>query len=115
MSKVQVKKQLIAKPTIKKPLTKVSFENGFHFYSSIGNYSGITVTNLNEFVSKLKIVPVESVKFHFHRKDFENWIKYTIKDGQLAEKISRTKAEQPAEDLRKEILKTIETSISSVL
>jgi hypothetical protein len=115
MSKVQVKKQLIAKPTSKKPLTTVSFENGFHFCTNIGNYAGITATNLNEFASKLKIVPVESVRFHFQRKDFENWIRYTIKDAALAERISRTKAEQSTEDLRKEILKTVETSISFTL
>jgi Family of unknown function (DUF5752) len=115
MSKVQVKKKLTTKPNSIKPLTIVSFENGFHFFTNIGNYTGITATNLNEFVLKLKIVPVESVKFHFQRKDFENWIRYTIKDVELAEKISRTKEEQSTEDLRKETLKTVETSISSAL
>ena len=115
MSKFQVNKQLTIKPTSKKPLATVSFENGFHFCTNIGNYAGITATSLNEFVSKLKIVPVESVKFHFQRKDFENWIRYTIKDVALAERIGKTKAEQSPEDLRKEILKTVEASISSTL
>ena len=115
MSKVQVNKQLTIKPTSKKPLATVSFENGFHFCTNIGNYAGITATNLNEFASKLKIAPAESVKFHFQRKDFENWIRYTIKDVTLAERISRTKAEQSPEEMRKEILKTVETSISSAL
>jgi hypothetical protein len=102
--KIQLKKQLIAKP-----LTTVSFENGFHFYTAIGNYTGITATNLSEFAAKLRIVPPEAIAFHFQRKDFESWVKYTIKDAALAERISRTKGEQPAEDLRKEILRTIET------
>ena len=91
--KVQVKTQLIAKPTGAKPLTTVPFENGFHFYTAIGNYTGITATNLCEFARKLQIVPIESITFHFQRKDFENWIKYTIKDVALAERIGRTKGE----------------------
>jgi len=107
--KVQVKKQLIAKPTSAKPPTTVPFENGFHFYTAIGSYTGITATNLSEFAAKLQLVPKESVTFHFQRKDFENWIKYTIKDVALAERISRTKGEQSTEDLRKEILRTVET------
>ncbi len=115
MSKVHVKKQLITKPTNIKPITTVSFENGFHFCTNVGNYTGITATNLSEFDSKLKIIPAESIKFHFQRKDFEKWIKYAIKDAALAERISTIKEEQSTEDLRKEILKTVETSISYTL
>ena len=39
-------------------------------------------------------------------------VKYTIRDVALAERISRIKEEQSMEELRKEMLKTIETSIS---
>jgi hypothetical protein len=113
--KVQVKTQLIAKPTSAKPLATVPFESGFHFYIANGNYTGITATNLNEFAAKLQIIPNESIAFHFQRKDFENWIRYTIKDVALAERISRTKAEQSTEDLRKEILRTVEKSTSCAL
>ena len=113
--KVQVKKQLVAKPTSGKPLTTVPFENGFHFYTAIGNYTGITATNLSEFASKLQLVPTESITFHFRRKDFENWIKFTIKDVALAERLSRTKGEQSTEDLRKEILGTVEKYTSCAL
>jgi len=113
--KVQVKNQLIAKPISAKPLATVPFENGFHFYTAMNNYTGITAINLNEFAAKLQIIPNESVEFHFQRKDFENWIRYTIKDSALAEKISRTKAEQSTESLRKEILRTVEKSTSCAL
>jgi alpha-amylase len=108
--KVQVKNQLIAKPASTKPLATVPFEKGFHFYTTMGNYTGITATNLNEFAAKLQIIPNESIAFHFQRKDFENWIRYTIKDVALAEKISKTKAEQSTENLRKEIFRTVEKS-----
>ncbi len=107
--KVQVKKQLIAKPISAKPLATVSFENGFHFYTAIGNYTGITATNLSEFAAKLLIIPKESITFHSQRKDFQKWIEYTIKDATLAERINKVNGEQSAEDLRKEILSTVET------
>jgi Family of unknown function (DUF5752) len=113
--KVKVKKQLIAKPTSVKPVTTVPFENGFHFYTAVGNYTGITAINLSEFAAKLQLVPMESIAFHFQRKDFENWIRFTIKDVALAEKISRTNVEQSMEDLRNEILRTVETSTPCAL
>jgi hypothetical protein len=113
--KVQVKTQLIAKPTIVKPLMTVPFENGFHFYTAIGNYTGITATNLHEFDAKLQIIPKESIAFHFQRKDFQKWIEYTIKDAVLSERISRLNGEQSVEDLRKEILRTVETCTSYAL
>ena len=113
--KTQIKKQLIAKPTTVKPLRTVPFENGFHFYTAIGNYTGITATNLNEFAAKLKTIPTESITFHFQRKDYQNWIQYTIKEAELAERINRAKGEQSAEDLRKEILRILETRTARAL
>ena len=95
------------KPTNAKPLRTVPFENGFHFYTDIGKYTGITATSLSEFALKLQVIPEESVIFHFQRKDFQNWIKYTIKDAALAHRINNTKREQNAEDLRKEILRIV--------
>jgi hypothetical protein len=106
--KNQVKNQSILKPTVVKPLRTVPFESGFHFYTAIGNYTGITATNLSEFAATLKTIPTESITFHFQRKDFQKWIQYTIKDAALAERISRIKGEQPAEGMRKEILSTVE-------
>jgi hypothetical protein len=123
--KTQVKRRLSAKPksvkltyvkpTNVKPLRTVPFENGFHFYTDIGRYTGITATSLSEFASKLQVIPKESVKFHFQRKDFQNWIKYTIKDAALAQRINNTKREQNAEDLRKELVTTIEARTSQAI
>jgi hypothetical protein len=102
------------KPTTLKPLRTVPFENGFHFYTAIGNYTGITATNLSEFDAKLQTIPKESIKFHFQRKDFQKWIQYTIKDAALAERISRIEGEQTAEGLRKEILRTVEAVLRHI-
>jgi len=116
--KTQVKKQTILKPTILKPTTlkhtivkplrTVPFENGFHFYTAIGKYTGITATNLSEFATKLQTIPIVSIKFHFKRQDFQNWIKYTLKDAALAERISRLREGESTEGLRKGILRTVE-------
>ena len=105
--KVQVKKQLLVKPTIVKSLRTVPFESGFQFYTAIGSYTGITATNLNEFAAKLQIIPIESIAFHFQRKDFQHWIKDTIKDTELAEQMNGIKGGLSSEDLRKEILSTV--------
>ena len=104
-----------AKPTIVKALRIVPFENGFHFYTDIGKYTGITATSLSEFALKLRVIPEESVMFHFQRKDFQNWIKYTLKDAALTQRINNTKQEQNAEELRKELVATIESRASRAI
>jgi len=124
--KPTVLKPTNVKPTIVKstnvnstnvnPLRKVPFENGFHFYTDIGKHTGITATSLSEFALKLQVIPKESVVFHFRRKDFQNWIKYAIKDAALAQRINNLKLEQTAEDLRKELIATVKAiTIQSIL
>ena len=107
MKKFQVKNKLVAKTASASSLRTVPFESGFQFYTAIGNYTGITATSLSEFAVKLQTIPIESVTFHFQRKDFQKWIKDTIKDTELAEQMSRIKQGLSAEGLRKEILSTV--------
>ena len=70
----------------------------------MGSYTGTGATNLDELAAKLQMILAESVMFHFQRNDFQKWIKDTIGDGELAEKIEIIKEEQSEEDLRREIL-----------
>jgi len=107
-------KPTTVKPTIVKPLRTVPFESGFHFYTAMGNYTGITATNLSEFATKLKTIPMKSILFHFRRKDFQRWIEHTVDDAALAERIGRIEGEQSAEGLRKEILKNVEAVLIHV-
>jgi hypothetical protein len=100
------------KPTNVKALRTVPFEKGFHFYTSLGHYTGITATSLSEFSAKLQTIPTESVTFHSQRKDFQKWMRYTIKDATLAEKMGKTKPARSAEDLRKEILGIVKAHIT---
>jgi plasmid replication initiation protein len=107
--------KLVSQSTLAAKLfNTVPFDSGFHFFTAIRNYTGITATNLSEFEAKLQIIPEESVKFHFQRKDFEKWIKDTIKDVELGEKIDRIREAQSTEDLREEILRITQERISEL-
>ena len=106
--KAVLKKQVVAKPENAKFLSSVPFESGFRFFTAVGNYTGITAINLDEFTTKLQIVPAESVQFHFERRDFQKWIKGTIKDLELAERINGIVQEPFTENLRKEILRIMQ-------
>ena len=110
VTKIRTKKPLGVKPISKTSLRTVPFESGFQFYTAIGNYTGITATSLNEFAAKLQTIPLESITFHFQRKDFQKWIENTIEDTELAEKMDGINNGLSAEDLRKEILSTVQTS-----
>jgi alpha-amylase len=100
-----------------KLLRSVPYESGFHFYTGIGNYTGVTATSLFEFVEKLQLVPVESVVFHFKRGDFQKWIKNTLGDDETATKIEQLKkwsSWSSEENLRKDILKAVEKRLSEL-
>jgi len=95
-------------------LRAVSCNKGLHFYTVSGNYTGETATSLVYFGAILQVIGVESVNFHFKRGDFQNWSKDIIGDVELAEKIDRIELELIGENLRKELLGTVETCISEL-
>ncbi|MGA2683231.1 MAG: DUF5752 family protein [Candidatus Bathyarchaeia archaeon] len=90
------------------------YERGFHFFTAMGRYTGETATSMDSFVEKLQVIDADSIGFHFPRKDFQNWIRDVIKDEELAEAIDRIKEEQSNEDLRKEVVKTIQTHLTEL-
>jgi alpha-amylase len=118
LSKINAsKKPISAAAQPAKLLRSVPYESGFHFYTGIGNYTGVTATSLFEFVEKLQIVPVESVVFHFQRGDFQKWIKNTLGDEETAAKIEQLKkwsSWSSEETLRKDILKAVEKRLSEL-
>jgi hypothetical protein len=95
-------------------LRTVPYDKGFHFYTATGNYTGETATSLVNFAAKLQVIGVESVNFHSKRRDFQNWIRDVVGDAKLAEKIDQIEPELTGEDLRKELLKTVQTRISEL-
>lgn len=118
MSEIDATKKLSSAVTPpEKALRSVPYENGFHFYTGIGNYTGVTATSLFEFVEKLQIVPVESVIFHFQRGDFQKWIKNTLGDDEAATQIEQLKkwsSWSSDETLRKDLLKAVEKRLAQL-
>ncbi|HTY74797.1 MAG TPA: DUF5752 family protein [Candidatus Nanoarchaeia archaeon] len=98
-------------------LLNVTFEKGFHFHIALGKYTGITANSLGEFADKLQIVPVESVVFHFHRDDFQKWIRNVIGDEVLARRLDQLRtwpSWSSDENLRKELVKTVKKRLDDL-
>ena len=92
-------------------LRVVPYSRGFHFFKSIGNYTGETATSLFSLVEMLKVVDLESVEFHFRRRDFARWVREVIGDDALAERLNGVSAGLPSEDLRRALVKTVQARI----
>jgi hypothetical protein len=64
-------------------------EKAFYFFTSIGNYTGVSASSLKEFMEKINEVNVKSLEFHLNRGDFEKWINEVLQDEELAAEIRR--------------------------
>jgi hypothetical protein len=108
------KKQPIEKQKNLNLLNTVQIENGFHFFTELGKFTGITATSTMEFAEKLQTVPIQSVTFHFQRQDFQKWFKNTIGDEELATRINQIKAGFQDENLRKALSTTVQNRITEL-
>jgi hypothetical protein len=108
------KKQTVEKRKNLNLLKTMPFENGFHFFTEHGKYTGITAIGTIEFAEKLQIIPVQSVMFHFQRQDFQTWFRNTIGDEELAKRIDQIRALPSDENLRKELFKTVHARIAEL-
>ena len=108
------KEHYISNLKIVKILITVPHDKGFYFYTDIGRNTGETATNLVTFAQRLETINADSIKFHFQRKDYQNWIRTTVGDDVLAERINHVSRQLPVEDLRKELVKTVETRIAQL-
>jgi hypothetical protein len=80
-------------------------EKAFYFFTSIGNYTGVSASSLKEFMEKLNEVNVKSLEFHLGRGDFERWISEVLQDAELAGEVKRLeKFNLVGESLRSELL-----------
>jgi hypothetical protein len=64
-------------------------EKAFYFFTSIGNYTGVSASSLKEFMEKINEVSVKSLEFHVYRGDFEKWINEVLQDEELAAEIRK--------------------------
>ncbi len=98
----------------KNPLRVVPDAKGFHFYTGVGDYCGVSVHSLEEFADALQYVCSEAIVFHFERGDFQNWIRYVIGDAELAQVLDNIKMCErhlAAESCRKEIVERVNIRI----
>ena len=108
------KEQDISDSKIVKILSTVPHDKGFHFFTDLGCNTGETATSLETFAQKLAKINADSVKFHFQRKDFQNWIQTTVGDGVLAERLNHISGQLPVEDLRSELVKSVQKRLSQL-
>ena len=104
-------KPAITKSTAEKILATVPYVNGFHFFTSIGQYTGETAISLMIFARKVELIPIESIDFHFKRADFQKWIADIIGDNELATAIGHIEKELTGEVLRRRILEIINARV----
>jgi hypothetical protein len=98
----------------KGPLRIIQHAKGFHFYTAVGDYCGVSVHSLEEFADALQYVCSEAIVFHFERGDFQNWIRDVIGDNELAKKIDDIKTcarHLAAESCRKEIMDRVNVRV----
>jgi len=107
-------KLAISKSTAEKILAPVPYANGFHFFTSVGQYTGETAVSLATFAKEVEVTPIESIDFHFKRADFQKWISETVGDAELATAIGHIEKELNGEPLRRKILKIVNERVSEL-
>ena len=108
------KEQNISDSKIIKILSTMPHDKGFHFFTDLDHNTGETANSLETFTQKLETINANSITFHFQRKDFQNWIKTTVGDDVLAERINHINGQLPVEDLRNELVKIVKNRISQL-
>lgn len=91
-------------------LRAVGNEQAFYFYEAIGKPTGESARSLSDFLGKARSVRLETLLFHLHRKDFQNWIEKTLGDQGLAQRIDRIPRSNN-DNTRKRICRSIENRI----
>jgi alpha-amylase len=103
------------KHVAKRILRKLPANKGFKFFYKASKPTSLKAQSLKEFYSTLKKVNLKSVRFHTERGDFEKWIRWTIGDSKLADRLAMaTKIKRADENLRKRILDLVEQRIKEL-
>ncbi len=100
--------------TAQKILRPLSYIEGFHFFLPNGMYTGETAISLFTFSKEIESIDPESVRYHFQRNDFQNWIKSTLGDEELAERINKLELHTSDDNLRRELIELIEQRLKEL-
>jgi len=97
-------------------LRDLSVEQGFHFYEEIGKPTGQVATSLLDFCNKLASSQSPqlqaSLVFHMKRGDFAAWIKESVGDSELAEKIGKISPDE--HNLAQKLRQTVDNRINQL-
>lgn len=111
------KRSVSSKELASKILRSVPESQEFHFYLEIGKPTGQTAVSLTDFVEKLAAVNVQSINFHYSRKDFQKWIREVFGDAELAlrlGRIGRVRMGISGEALRSEITRAVKLRLNEL-
>lgn len=97
-----------------KILSPVPYDRGFHFFMPSGVYTGETAVSLCHFLRDMEHEDIESIRFHLSRADFQKWIRGTLGDEELAQKIDQINPKLPEQALRKQIADEVQKRISQL-
>ena len=115
MSNAHMRKKIkVNTKLVKKILRTIPQNEAFYFFTGIREYTGEYATSLDNCCTKIRLVDLKSVLFHFDRQDFEKWIKGTIGDVILADKIGKIKNSVNREEFRTEIHRIVEQRLSQL-
>lgn len=104
----------LIKKDVSRILSDVPKENAFYFYTAEGVDTKIFAVSLEDFAKKLKDIDESSILFHYPRNDFQAWIRFTLKDSELADEMCFIQHGIPVEKLRQELLKMVQKRISEI-
>jgi hypothetical protein len=110
--KPRVSKSILDETLISRILRRVPEREGFRFYRNVGDPTGETAVSLVDFLSKMEVVDVRSISFHFSRKDFETWIREVIGDAELSIRIGRIRIVMQGDALRNEIIHLVKARLN---
>jgi hypothetical protein len=111
------RRPVLNKALISKILRNVHESQGFRFYLAVDEPTGETAVSLADFVDKLETIEVQSVNFHYPRKDFQKWIREVLGDVELAlrlGRIGRVRLGIRGEALRSEVIRTVKVRLNEL-
>lgn len=86
----------------------------FHKEEGEGGYTSIMACSLTGFYDVLSKAPMESIRFHSAKGDFEAWVRHSLLDADLADKIGELRGSGlDDEKLRSELRRIIHRNLSS--
>jgi len=92
-------------------IASVTANEPFLFYTGKGeeHYTGVMAWSLEGFVNALRKVSLESIEFHNHNGDFENWAEVSLRDRVSAEEFRKIRlSRKKGENLRKSLIEATE-------